>query len=73
MCKLLVHRCYWRSLSSVAELRKQAENEPNTIMRMRKEQDVTLQVLRRKGVTLKVDFGDIVKYTADKPVLKNEF
>ena len=34
-------------------------------MRMRKEQDVTLQVLERIGVTLKVDFGDIVKYTAD--------
>lgn len=42
MWKLLIDR-----KMSVAELRKEAEIAPNTMTRMRKEQEVTLSVLGR--------------------------
>ncbi|NLD19888.1 MAG: helix-turn-helix transcriptional regulator [Clostridiales bacterium] len=47
---------------SAAELRKAAEIAPNTMTRMRKDQEVTLLVLEKICETLDVDFGDIVEY-----------
>lgn len=50
---------------SVASMRKKAEIAPNTITRMRKEQEVTLSVLGRICEVLDVDFGDIIEYVHD--------
>lgn len=47
---------------SVADLRKAAEIAPNTMTRMRKDQEVTLLVLEKICDVLKVDFGDIIEY-----------
>lgn len=47
---------------SAADLRKAAEIAPNTMTRMRKDQEVTLLVLEKICETLDADFGDIVEY-----------
>lgn len=47
---------------SVADLRKAAEIAPNTMTRMRKDQEVTLPVLQKICDVLQVDFGDIIEY-----------
>ncbi|MPM13647.1 hypothetical protein SDC9_60006 [bioreactor metagenome] len=47
---------------SVADLRKAAEIAPNTMTRLKKDQDVTLPVLEKICDVLNVDFGDIVEY-----------
>ena len=56
----------WKQLidkkMSAADLRKKADIAPNTLTRMRKDQDVTLQVLERICGILNCDFGDIVEY-----------
>lgn len=58
--KLLIDR-----KMSVATLRKEAEIAPNTMTRMRKEQEVTLSVLGRICEVLDVNFGDIIEYIPD--------
>ena len=50
---------------SPAELRKTAEIAPNTITRMKKEQEVSMLVLERICDVLDADFGDIVEYRPD--------
>lgn len=56
----------WKQLidkkMSAADLRKKADIAPNTLTRMRKDQDVSLQVLERICEILNCDFGDIVEY-----------
>lgn len=47
---------------SVADLRKTAEIAPNTMTRMRKEQEVTMSVLEKICDVLDADFGDIIEY-----------
>ncbi len=47
---------------SVAELRKSAEIAPNTMARMRKDQEVTISVLEKICDVLEVDFGDVIEY-----------
>ncbi|RHP35482.1 helix-turn-helix domain-containing protein [Lachnotalea sp. AF33-28] len=47
---------------SQADMRKAAEIAPNTLTRMRKDEEVTLAVLSRICKSLKCDFGDIVEY-----------
>ncbi|WP_313256613.1 helix-turn-helix domain-containing protein [Lacrimispora sp.] len=47
---------------SAADLRKAADIAPNTMTRMRKDQEVTLSVLEKICETLDADFGDIVEY-----------
>lgn len=47
---------------SAADLRKAADIAPNTMTRMRKDQEVTLFVLEKICETLDSDFGDIVEY-----------
>lgn len=47
---------------SAADLRKAADIAPNTMTRMRKDQEVTLFVLEKICETLDADFGDIVEY-----------
>ena len=43
-------------------MRKAADIAPNTMTRMRKDQEVTLLVLEKICETLDADFGDIVEY-----------
>ena len=57
---------------SVAERRKQADIAPNTMTRICKEQEVTMQVLCRICAVLDVDFGDIIEFTPDEPHIKNK-
>ena len=47
---------------SVAEMRRAADNAPNTVTRMRKDQEVTMMVLEKICEVLDADFGDIVEY-----------
>lgn len=47
---------------TTAELRKQADIAPNTLTRMKKDQEVTMQVLERICGVLDTDFGQIVEY-----------
>ena len=56
---------------STAELRKQAGIAPNTMTRMRKEKEVTMQVLCRICAVLDADFGDIVEFVPDELTIKN--
>ncbi|PWT28813.1 helix-turn-helix domain-containing protein [Butyrivibrio fibrisolvens] len=51
---------------SAAELRKKAEIAPNTLTRMKKDQEVTMQVLERICKVLDSDFGEIVEYIPDE-------
>lgn len=47
---------------SVAEMRRAADIAPNTVTRMKRDQEVTLMVLEKICKVLDVDFGDIVEY-----------
>lgn len=47
---------------STAELRKAADIAPNTMTRMKRDQEVTMQVLERICEVLQADFGEIVEY-----------
>ena len=47
---------------SAAEIRRKADIAPNTMTRMRKDQEVTLTVLGRICEILDCDFGDIMEY-----------
>lgn len=50
---------------TAADLRKQADIAPNTLTRMKKDQEVTMQVLERICEVLDTDFGEIVEYFSD--------
>lgn len=54
---------------SSADLRKAADIAPNTLTRMKRDQEVTIQVLERICDVLDVDFGDIVEFI---PEIENE-
>ena len=56
---------------SVAELRQKADIAPNTMTRMRKEKEVTMQVLCRICAVLDADFGDIVEFVPNELTIKN--
>lgn len=47
---------------SVAEMRRAADIAPNTVTRMKKDQEVTMSVLEKICAVLDADFGDIVEY-----------
>ena len=57
---------------SASELRKIAEIAPNTMTRMRKDQDVSLAVLRRICDWLECDFGEIIEYKPNKNMDKSD-
>ena len=50
---------------SVAEMRRAADIAPNTVTRMKKDQEVTMSVLEKISAVLAADFGDIVEYVKD--------
>lgn len=58
--KLLVDR-----KMSKADLRKAAGVAPNTMTRLRRDEEVTLAVLNRICTTLHVDIGDIMEFVAE--------
>ena len=51
---------------TMVELRKAADIAPNTMTRIRKNEEVSLDVLGRICHILNSDFGDIVEYVDDK-------
>ena len=51
---------------SVAEMRRAADIAPNTVTRMKKDQEVTMSVLEKICAVLYADFGDIVEYKKKK-------
>lgn len=56
---------------SQADLRRAADIAPNTMTKMRKDQEVMLNILDRICDTLNVDYGDIMEHvknpSADEP------
>lgn len=59
--KLLIDR-----KMSAAELRRKADISPNTMPRLRKDQEVTMQVIGKICKVLEVDVGDIMSYELEK-------
>ena len=51
---------------SKADLRRAAGIAPNTMTRLRRDEEVTLSVLKKICSTLKVDIGDIMEFTSDE-------
>ena len=58
--KLLVDR-----KMSKADLRKAAGIAPNTMTRLRRDEEVTLAVLNKICATLDVDIGDVMGFVAE--------
>jgi len=52
---------------SKADLRKAAGIAPNTMTRLRRDEEVTLTVLHKICVTLEVDIGDIMEFLPERP------
>lgn len=52
---------------SKADLRRAAGIAPNTMTRLRRDEEVTLTVLQKICSTLAVDIGDIMEFTSDNP------
>ena len=52
---------------SKADLRKAAGIAPNTMTRLRRDEEVTLTVLHKICNTLEVDIGDIMEFLPDEP------
>ena len=50
---------------SKADLRKAAGIAPNTMTRLRRDEEVTLSVLHKICSTLEVDIGDIMEFLPD--------
>lgn len=59
--KLLIDR-----KMSTADLRKAAKIAPNTMTKLRRDEDVTLAVLGKICQTLNVNYGDIIDYIVDE-------
>ena len=51
---------------SKADLRKVAGIAPNTMTRLRRDEEVTLSVLNRICVVLDVNIGDVMEFTNDE-------
>lgn len=51
---------------SASDLRKAANIAPNTMTKLRRDEDVSLAVLRRICEVLDVDIGDIMEFIRDK-------
>ena len=50
---------------SVAEMRRAADIAPNTVTRMKKDQEVTMSVLEKICAVLDAEVGDIVDYVLE--------
>ena len=60
----------WKLLSdkkmSKADLRNAAGIAPNTMTRLRRDEEVTLSVLNRICIVLDVNIGDVMEFTNDE-------
>ena len=65
----------WKQLidkkMSMADLRKKADIAPNTMTRMKKDQEVTVQVLEKISKALDSDFCEIIEYVPDEEEKRN--
>ena len=52
---------------SKADLRKAAGIAPNTMTRLRRDEEVTLSVLNRNCVALDVNIGDVMEFVPEVP------
>ena len=57
---------------SKADLRKVAGVAPNTMTRLRRDEEVTLAVLHKICKALSVDIGDIMEFLPEGEVAENE-
>ena len=57
---------------TTADLRRKADIAPNTLTRMKRDQEVTMQILERICEVLDADFGDIVEYYHSDEIFKDE-
>ena len=57
---------------SKADLRKAAGIAPNTMTRLRRDEEVTLAVLNKICKTLEVDIGDIMEFLPEQIVQDQE-
>lgn len=53
---------------SKSDLRKKAEIAPNTMTKLRRDEEVSLTILSKICRTLNADFGDIVEYVPDAEI-----
>ena len=53
---------------SKSDLRKRAEIAPNTMTKLRRDEEVSLTILSKICKTLHADFGDIVEYVPDAEI-----
>lgn len=53
---------------SKSDLRKKAEIAPNTMAKLRRDEEVSLTILSKICKTLNADFGDIVEYVPDAEI-----
>ena len=53
---------------SKSDLRKKAEIAPNTMTKLRRDEEVSLTILSKICKTLSADFGDIVEYVPDAEI-----
>lgn len=51
---------------SKADLRRAAHIAPNTMTKLRRDEDVSMEVLGRICQTLNKDFGDIMEYISEE-------
>lgn len=56
---------------SKADLRKAAGIAPNTMTRLRRDEEVTLAVLQKICSTLEVDIGDVMEFLPEKVMMNN--
>ena len=52
---------------SKADLRKAAGIAPNTMTRLRRDEEVTLSVLNRICIVLDVNIGDVMEFVSEVP------
>jgi len=53
---------------SSSDLRKEVGIAPNTMTRLRKDEEVSLAVLNRICSALNVDIGDVMEFLPDEPL-----
>ena len=73
---LISYNKLWKLLvdkkMSKADLRKAAGIAPNTLTRLRRDEEVTLTVLYKICNTLDVNIGDIMEFLPEEEVATNE-
>lgn len=57
---------------SKAELRKKAGIAPNTMTRLRRDEEVTLTVLHKICISLDVNIGDVMEFLPEEKLTETE-